>query len=158
MCILGLVILLNFSAQDFLTPGFIEKGIILQNVDVQGSSSVNGIMHVNEINKQYVVILSNNGSPSKFDVQIENSQWGVMHNTIFEKGVIKFSPNISGDYLISVKNQSGKPTTVSLSYGTYYDYTKTSLMMTMLCVLLIIGGSYLILHRYFIKMNTWQLN
>lgn len=156
MCVSGLVIFVNFSAEDFLTPGFNEKGIILQNVEIQGGSSVNGIIHVNEINKQYVVILSNDGSTSKFDVKIENSQWGVIHNTIFEKGVIRFNPDIKGDYQISIKNQSGKPTSVSISYGTYHDdYTQTSLTITALWALLIIGGSYLILHRYFIKMNTW---
>ena len=155
MCVFGLVILLNFSAQDFLTPGFIEKGIVLQNVAIPSGSSVTGIIHVAEINKQYVVILSNDGSPSKFDVKIENSQWGIVHNTIFEKGVIKFTPDVKGDYRISIQNQSGKPSSMSTSYGTSNDYTQTSLIMTALWILLIVGGSYLILHRYFTKTNIW---
>lgn len=152
---MGIVIFLNFSMQDFLTPGFIEKGIILENVEMQGSSSVNGIIHVDEIGKQYVVILSDNGSPIEFDVKISDSKGEIMHNIIFEKGQTEFVPDVKGDYTIYVKNQSGKSTSVSLIYGISHEYTTTSMMMTTLWVLLVIGGNYMIFHKHFTKINNW---
>ena len=154
MCGMGIIIFLNFSAQDFLTPGFVEKGIILENVEMKGSSSTNGIIHVDEIGKKYIVVLSDNGSPTMFDVKIRGSQGDMTHNTIFEKGEIRFTPDVKGDYTIYVKNQSGKPASVSLSYGLSHDYTQTSLMMSALWVLLIIGGNYLILHKHFTNTPT----
>lgn len=154
MCGMGIIIFLNFSAQDFLTPGFIEKGIILENAELKGSSSTNGVIHVDEIGKQYVVILSDNDSPTKFDVQIDDLQGEVLHDTIFKNGEIRFTPDMKGDYAINIKNESGKPVTVSLNYGLTHDYTQTSLMMSALWVLLIIGGNYLILHKHFTNTST----
>ena len=154
MCGMGIMIFLNFSAQDFLTPGFIEKGIILENVDLKGGSSASGIIHVDEIGKQYVVILSGNGLPTQFNVQIDSSQGEIIHDTIFKNGEIKFTPDVKGDYIINIKNESGKPSSVSLSYGLPHDYTQTSLMMSALWVILIIGGNYLILHKHFTNTAT----
>ena len=154
MCGMGIIIFLNFSAQDFLTPGFIEKGIILENVELKGSSSVSGVIHVDEIGKQYVVILSDNGTPTKFDVQIDGSQGEIIHDAIFKNGEIGFTPDMKGDYAINIKNESGKPASVSLNYGLSHVYTQTSLMMSALWVLLIMGGNYLILHKHFTNTST----
>ncbi|MHB8601541.1 MAG: hypothetical protein ACYC6W_07370 [Nitrosotalea sp.] len=154
MCGVGIIIFLNFSMQDFLTPGFIEKGIILENVEMQGGSSHDGIMHVDEIDKQYVIILSDNDSPTRFDVTIVGSQGEVLHNAIFEQGEIRFTPDVKDDYQVHVKNQSGKPASVSIIYGVSHNYNQTSLIMTALWVLLVIGGNYLILHKHFTKVNN----
>ena len=154
MCGMGIMIFLNFSAQDFLTPGFIEKELILENVDLKGGSSISGVIHVDEIGKQYVVILSDNDSPTKFDVRIDGSQGEIIRDTIFKNGEIRFTPDMKGDYIINIKNESGKPSSVSLSYGLPHDYTQTSLMMSALWILLIIGGNYLILHKHFTNTAT----
>ena len=154
MCGMGIIIFLNFSAQDFLTPGFIEKGIILENVELKGDSSTSGVIHVDETGKQYVVILSDNDTPTKFDVIIDGSQGEIIHDTIFKNGEIGFTPDVKGDYAINIKNESGKPASVSLSYGLPHVYTQTSLMMSALWVLLIIGGNYLILHKHFTNTAT----
>jgi hypothetical protein len=154
MCGMGIIIFLNFSAQDFLSPGFIQQGIIFENVELKGSSSANGIIHVDEIGKQYVVVLSDNSSPTKFDVRIEGSQGEILHESLFEKGEITFAPDFKGDYTINVKNESGKPVSLSLSYGLPHVYTQTSLMMGVLWVLLLIGGNYLILHKHFTNTTT----
>ena len=154
MCGMGIIFFLNFSAQDFLTPGFIEKGIILENVELKGSSSTSGVIHVDEIGKQYVIILSDNDTPTKFDVIIDGSQNEITHDVVFKNGEIRFTPDMKGDYTITIKNESGKPTSVSLSYGLPHAYTQTSLMMSALWVLLIIGGNYLILHKHFTNTAT----
>jgi hypothetical protein len=155
MCGMGIVIFLNFSIQDFLTPGFTEKGIILESVEMQGDSSINGIMHVDEIGKQYVLVLSDNDRPAKFDIQIDGTKGEISHNAIYEKGAIAFTPDVKGDYSVYLKNQSGKSASVSLSYGLSHNYDQVSLMMTGLCVLLIIGGNYLILHKHFTNISNW---
>ena len=154
MCGMGIIIFLNFSAQDFLTPGFIEKGIILENVELKGSSSTNGVIHIDEIGKQYVVFLSSNDSPTKFDIQIDGSQGEMLHDTIFKNGEIRFTPDLKGDYTINIKNESGKPASVSLNYGLPHVYTQTYLVMSALWILLIIGGNYLILHKHFTNTAT----
>lgn len=154
LCGMGIIVFLNFSAQDFLTPGFIEKGVVFENVELPGSSSTSGIIHVDEIGKQYVVILSDNGTPTQFDVLINDLQGGTIHETIFKNGEIRFTPDMKGDYTINLKNESGKPTSVSLSYGLPHVYTQTYLVMSALWVLLVISGNYLILHKHFTNSAT----
>ena len=153
MCTIGIVIFFNFSVHDFLTPGFVQKGIVLENYEIKGDSSYIGTIHVDQTSTRYTIILSDNDSPTNFDVRIGNSHEDLLHETIFKKGVIQFTPGIKGYYVISIQNQSGQPASVSLSYGISHDYTVNSLMTTTIWVLLIIGGNYVILHRYLPKIG-----
>lgn len=153
MCAAGIVIFLNFSVHDFLTPGFVQKGIVLENYEIKGDSSYVGTIHVDQTGMSYAIILSDNDSPTNFDVRIGNSQEDLLHETIFKKGAIQFTPSTTGDYVITIQNQSGQPTLVSLSYGISHDYTVNSLMTTVIWVLLVIGGNYVILHRYLPKIG-----
>jgi len=153
MCAAGIVIFFNFSVTDFLTPGFVQKGIVLENYEIKGDSSYVGTIHVDQTGIPYTIVLSDNDSPTNFDVRIGNSQEDLVHETIFKKGVIQFTPGTTGDYVISIHNQSGQPASVSLSYGISHDYTVNSLMTTAIWVLLIIGGNYVILHRYLPKIG-----
>lgn len=153
MCVVGIVIFLNFSVHDFLTPGFVQKGIILENYDIKGDSIYDGVIHVDQTSAPYTIVLSDNGSPTKFDVRIGNSQEDLLHETIFKKGTIQFTPGTKGDYTIRVQNQSVQPTSISLSYGMSHDYTTTSLVTTAMWVLLVIGGNYVILHKHFVKIG-----
>lgn len=153
MCAAGIVIFFNFSVSDFLTPGFVQKGIVLENYEIKGDSSYVGTIHVDQNGIPYTIVLSDNGSPTNFDVRIGNSQEDLLHETIFKKGVIQFTPSTTGDYAIGIQNQSGQPASVSLSYGISHDYSVNSLMTTAIWVLLVIGGNYVILHRYLPKIG-----
>ena len=153
MCTIGIAIFFNFSVHDFLTPGFVQKGIVLENYEIKGDSSYVGTIHVDQTGTPYTIILTDNDSPTNFDIRIGNSQEDLLHETIFKKGVIQFTPESKGDYVISVQNQSGQPASVSLSYGISHDYTVNSLMTTAIWVLLLIGGNYVILHRYLPKIG-----
>ncbi len=153
MCAVGIAIFLNFSVHDFLTPGFIQKGVILENYEIKGDSTYDGIIHVDDTSVPYAIVLSDNGSPTTFDVRIANSQEDLLHKTIFEKGTIQFTPGAKGDYTIHVQNQSGQPASISLSYGVSHDYTTTSLVTTAMWVLLVIGGNYVILHKHLTKIG-----
>ena len=153
MCAVGIVIFLNFSMHDFLTPGFTQKGVILENYEMKGDSTYDGIIHVDDTSVPYTIVLSDNGSPTTFDIRIGNSQEDLLHKTIFEKGTIQFTPGTKGDYIIRIQNQSGQPASISLSYGVSHDYTVMSLVTTAMWVLLVIGGNYVILHKYLAKIG-----
>ena len=154
MCGMGIIIFLNFPMQDFLTPGFVQKGIILESFEMKGDSSYDGTMHVDKIGTPYVLALSDNGSPTKFDVRIEGMQGEVYHDEIFEKGQVRFTPDVTGDYSIHIKNQSVNPSSVTVIYGLPVEYDQTALLMTAIWVLLIIGGNYLILHKHFTRISN----
>jgi hypothetical protein len=55
ICVVGIVIFFNFSAYDFLTPGFVQKGIILENNEIKGDSSYVGIIHVDQTSTPYTL-------------------------------------------------------------------------------------------------------
>jgi len=147
ICGLGFGILLNSSWNDFLTPGFMESGI-LTSAQIPAQESMSNVLHVNEVNKPITLLISHQNSPVAFNIKIENSQGTIIYNANVVKSSVTFVPDISGDYLVSIKNLSGKEALVNVSYG----YTQTSENITLfsfLWVFLILGGNYLIIHTYF---------
>jgi len=147
MCGLGLIMFMNFSLTDFLMSGFVEKGT-LAATQIPAQESVSRVMHVDETNKPMTLLLSHQDSPVTFNVKIENLQ-GI---TVYDKNVVKptvtFVPDLSGDYLVSIKNLSSKDTIVSVSYG-YLRTSENVFLFSVLWVLFIIGGNYIIIHTYF---------
>src|SRR6185437_3717605 len=71
MCAAGIVMFFNFSVSDFLTPGFVQKGIVLENYEIKGDSSYVGVIHVDQTGIPYSIILSDNGSPANFMYELE---------------------------------------------------------------------------------------
>jgi len=147
MCSLGFVILVNSSWNDFLTPGFKESGM-LTSAQIPAQESISDVLHVNKVNKPITLLISHQNSPIAFNIKIENSQGTIIYNANVVKSLVTFVPDISGDYLVSIKNLSSKGVMVNVSYG----YTQTSENITLfsfLWVFLILGGNYLIIHTYF---------
>jgi len=152
MCSLGFVILLNSSWNDFLTPGFMESGI-LTFTQIPAQESVSDVLHVNEVNRPMTLLISHQNSPVAFNIKIENSQRTIIYNANVVKSLVTFVPHISGDHLISINNLSSKYVMVNVSYG----YTQTSENITLfsfLWVFLILGGNYLIIYTYFSRTKN----
>ncbi len=147
MCSLGFIIFLNFSSSDFLTPGFIEKGILTET-QIPSQESVSSVLHIDEIKKPVTLSISNQDSPVTFNIKIENPQGMTVYNANVVKSIVTFVPDIPGDYLVSIKNLSSKDTSVSISYG--YSRTSENIsLFSILWVFLILGGNYLIIHAHF---------
>jgi len=147
MCSLGFVIFLNFSSNDFLTSGFTQRGLLI-DTQIPAQESVSSTLHIDEIKKPVTLIISNQNSAVAFSIRIENSQGIVVYNANVIKPIVTFVPDISGDYLVFIKNLSSKDTTVSISYGYLHNSENISLF-SILWAFLIIGGNYLIIHTYF---------
>ena len=147
MCGLGFVILVNFSWNDFLTPGFIESKI-LTSAQIPAQESISYVLHVNEVSKPITLLISHQNSPVAFNIKIENSQGAIIYNANVIKSSVTFVPDISGDYLVLIKNLSSKDVTVNVSYG-YTQNSENITLFSFLWVFLILGGNYLIIHTYF---------
>jgi hypothetical protein len=147
MCSLGFVIFLNFSSNDFLTSGFTERGLLI-DTQLPSQESVSSTLHIDEIKRPVTLIISNENSPVAFSIRIENSQGMAVYNANVLKPIVTFVPDISGDYLVFIKNLSSKDTNVSISYGYLHNSENISLF-SILWAFLIIGGNYLIIHTYF---------
>ena len=61
ICGLGFGILLNSSWNDFLTPGFMESGI-LTSAQIPAQESMSNVLHVNEVNKPITLLISHQNS------------------------------------------------------------------------------------------------
>ena len=147
LCSLGLIMFMNFFSTDFLIPGFVEKGV-LTTTQIPAQESVSSVLHVDETNKPMTLLLSHQDSPITFNVKIENLQGIIIYNKNVIKPTVTFVPDLSGDYLVSIKNLSSKDTIVSVSYG-YWRTSENVSLFSILWVLLIIGGNYVIIHTYF---------
>jgi hypothetical protein len=154
MCGLGLIIFAFFSAQDFLTPGLIQQGVAMQEKEIQPHSSASGILHLNEIDKPIVVLVSNIDSQTTFDMRVEGTHGTILHDLNYQKGEVLLTPDEPGDYQISLKNLSSKSVTVDVIYGLKKNYDNISWYLTTLWTLLIIGGNYLIIHTHFTSVKT----
>src|SRR2546428_8909728 len=105
-------------------------------------------MHVIKTEKALTFLLSHQDSLISFNVKIENLQGIIVYDKNVVKPTVTFVPDLSGDYLVSIKNLSSKDTIVSVSYG-YLLTSENVSLFSVLWVLLIIGGNYIIIHTYF---------
>ncbi len=137
---------MNSSWYDFLTPGFVEKGVLV-SMQIPSQESISDVLHVTDITKPMTLLISSQNPPVAFNIKIQNSQGTILYNANIVKPRVIFSPDTYGDYLVSIKNLSSKDTIVYISYG--YAQTENSELFSFLWVLFIVSGNYLIIHTYF---------
>lgn len=139
---------MNLSADDFLSPGFVVKGILLQGTPIAAQESTAIHFQINDA-KPITLLISASDSPTAFDIQVEGPQGMVYHNSDLIKPSLTFTPDSAGDYLITIKNLSGKATTINVNDGYLKGYEFTQVLLVILSMIMIIGGNYVIVNNYF---------
>jgi hypothetical protein len=150
ICFLGFVLMLTFSGQDILTPGFNQNGLVIQDTEVKPHESIIGSVHIDKISGPVTLMLSSVNNPIVFDIQIETPDNLIIHRE-YLNGRLDFVPTTSGDYIISVKNLSLRSTVLRMSYGSTVDEDNSVTFYTTLWMGLIIGGNYLIIHSRYVN-------
>ncbi|GEM_PF-2220481 len=147
MSAIGFLIFLNFSADDFLSPGFVEKGTLLQRTQLGGQEFFSTPLYSDNL-KPVSLLISASDSTVAFDIQVESTYGIVFHNMGSAKSPLTFVPDSKGDYLVTIKNLSSKTITVNVSYGYLKNYESNQILFVILSMFLIIGGNYIIVHNF----------
>jgi len=149
MCCIGFALMLTFSAQDILTPGFVKSGIVIAETEIKPDESISGTIYMEKTHLPITLMLSSVNNPVIFNLKIETPE-GVTINKEYSGGLLKFTPDTSGDYIISIKNLSLKSSVVTISYGSTVNDGNT-VFVTALWLGLLIGGNYLVVHSHFLS-------
>ena len=141
--------MLTFSAQDILTPGFVKSGIVISDTEIKPDETISGTIHTEKTHLPITLMLSSVNNPVIFNIKIETPE-GATINKDYSGGLLKFTPDTSGDYIISIKNLSLKPSVITMSYGSEVDDGNT-VFVTVVWLGLLIGGNYLVVHSHFLN-------
>ena len=155
MSAIGFLIFINFSADDFLSPGFVVKETLLQGVQLPAQESVSIPFQVQDV-KPVTLLISASDPPVAFDIQVDGPQGTVYHNSDLIKPSMTFAPDSAGDYHVTVKNLSGKTTSVNISNGYLKSYEFTQVLLVILSIMMLIGGNYFIVHNCFSSLQNYS--
>jgi hypothetical protein len=155
MSAIGFLIFINLSADDFLSPGFVVKGILLQGTQVAAQESVSIPFQINDV-KPITLLVSASDAPVAFNIQVDGPRGIVYHDSDLIKSSLTFTPDSIGDYIVTVKNLSSKTTVVNISEGYVKNYENMQVILVILSMFMIIGGNYLIVNNYFFSLRNYS--
>lgn len=155
ICVIGFIIFLNFSADDFLSPGFIEKSRLLQGTQIGPQESSSVTLSIVDI-KPVTLLVSSLDPTITFDIQVDGPNGMVFHKMSSSKSTFTFTPDSKGDYLLTIKNLSSKTTTVNVSDGSLKSYENREILLVVLSMSMIIGGNYLVVQNYFSSLRNYS--
>lgn len=150
---MGIVIFTNFFPEDFLQPGFIEDGIVIQNEQILPQEVTNGIMTITNPEKDMVINIYDPLLQIPIQLEIKDSDGAVLYDSkTITKTSIMFKPDMVGKYDVLITNLGSKTAELTVSYGHKIsdgsgDDLKSILDISAVC--LIISGAYLIIHTDF---------
>ena len=155
MSVIGFLIFINLSADDFLSPGFVTKDILLQGTSIGAQESFSTPMLISDM-APVTILVSTSNPPVAFDVQIESQQGTITHIPNLIKSTLTFTPDSTGSYIITIKNLSSKTATINLSDGYLKSYENNQVFLVILSMAMIIGGNYFIVHNYFSSLRNYS--
>lgn len=153
--IIGFIIFLNFSADDFLSPGLVQARSLLHGTQLEAQEYVSAPFILDEL-KPVSILISTSSSPVAFDIIVEGPSGTVLHNTGEAKSTFTFTPDSKGDYLVTIKNLSSKTTFLDVNEGYLKTYENTQVVLVVLAMFMIIGGNYLIVNNYFSSLQNYS--
>ena len=151
--VIGIVIFTNFFPEDFLQPGFVEDGIVIQNEQILPQELTSGIMTITNPEKDMVINIYDPLLQIPVQLEIKDSNGETLYNSkVITKTSIMFKPYMIGKYNVLITNLGSKTSELTVNYGHKIhngnqDNLKSTLDMSAVCM--IITGAYLIIHTDF---------
>ena len=151
MCIAGLAIFAFLSPIDFLEPGFVRDGILIQDQYISSNESLESILYLVKEDQDVTVSVMNPISEVKLRLEIKDSE-GITINKIDSSKAAKvtYRTESVGKYAVTVTNLGTETTKITVAYGhsiSEIEGQEINAILGTSWSLLIIVGSYLILHR-----------
>lgn len=153
MCIGGLAIFAYLSPVDFLEPGFVIDGVLIQDQYVSPNDSFESTIFVTKEGQEVTVSVTNPMSEVPLRLEIKDPE-GMTINNIDSSNEpkITFKTENVGKYTVTLSNVGTELTKITMQYGHSIHNTieqETNAILGASWIILIILGSYLILHTDF---------
>jgi len=155
LSVIGFLIFINLSADDFLSPGFVTKGTLLQGTQINSQDSISTSLQIDAVQSMTFLITSSN-SPTAFDIQVESPKGIIIHDPNLVKSTITLTPDSTGTYLVTIKNLSSKTTFINMDYGYLKNYDNSQILLVVISMFMIIGGNYFIVHNHFSSLSRYS--
>jgi len=155
LSVIGFLIFINLSADDFLSPGFVTKGTLLQGTQINSQDFISTSLQIDDVQPMTFLITSSS-SPIAFDIQVESPKGIIIHNPNMIKPTITFTPDSTGTYLVTMKNLSSKTTSINIDYGYLKTYDSSQVLLVLVSMFMIIGGNYFIVHNHFSSLSRYS--
>jgi len=153
MCIGGLAIFVYLSPVDFLEPGFVIDGTLIQDQYISPNDSLESALFLTKEGQEVTVSVTNPISKVPLRLEIKDPEGMTINNIDSSKGPkITFRTESVGKYTVTLTNVGTEMTKITTQYGHSVPETvgqETNAILGVSWILLIIMGSYLILHTDF---------
>ncbi|MGI0027313.1 MAG: hypothetical protein ACREAD_05675 [Nitrosopumilaceae archaeon] len=138
--------------EDFLHPGFIDDGVIIQDERILSRQSLDTLMTITDIQKDTVITISNPLPQILFGIEIKNPDGLTVYSKTNAKTPYLFKPDMVGKFSVIITNLGDKTTAITVNYGHHTfegNGNDPKSILDMLSLGLIIMGAYLIIHTDF---------
>ncbi len=162
VCIIGITILIFILPADFLHPGFVDDGILIQSQQLSPRQSINSAIQVDDTNKGVAVFIVNPSYNIPLKIDIKNPDGMTIYTSYLDTKEVTFNPDIIGKYTVMITNKGSETAVLSASYGHYIDQTLSTnefrTILEILSVIFVIVGSYFIINIDFGLLSTPRNN
>lgn len=154
LCIAGLVIFVYLSPSDFLEPGFVRDGILIQDQYVSPTESLSAILPVKYTGQDVTVSVINPLSDIPLRIEIKDPDGMTIYDSdSYNSLKATFRTEVIGKYTVTVTNIGSEITKITVPYGHHLPEMNngqdTDVVLGVLWIPLVILGSYLIVHTDF---------
>ena len=154
MCVTGLAIFTYLSPSDFLTPGFVRDGILIQSQPILPSNTLGATILVTALGHDMSIFVDKPSSAVSLKIMIKDPDGTMVQEAdSTESFKITFTPQILGKYTVTISSLGSKPTMISAYYGHHLSKVTDSqdgqAIIGYLWIPLVIIGCYLIVHTDF---------
>ena len=162
MCIAGLTIFLYLSPSDFVTPGFVRDGMLIQSQPILPSEALSATILVSDLEHDISIFVDKPSSDVSLKMEVKDPDGARVRDAdSTESFKITFTPQILGKYTVTISSLGSKPTMISAYYGHHLpevtDAQDGQAILDYLWIPLVIVGSYLIVHTDFkVFSKSWK--
>lgn len=148
LCVVGLAIFAYLSPTDFLEPGFVRDGILIQDQYVLPNEAVTVMLPVAEIGQDMKISATNTSPDVPLRIEIKDPDRITIYDDSKSKKA-EFNAQTIGKYLVTITNIGTDLTKITVPYG--HNVHKTAhnnndAILGVLWITFIIAGSYVIVH------------
>lgn len=153
MCATGMAIFTYLSPVDFLEPGFVRDGILIQDQYVSPHESLEVMLDIAYPLQSVTISVDNPLYDIPLRLEIKDPV-GIIVSKSDSSKLLKatFRTENLGKYTVTITNLGSETTKITVPYGHNISQNaeqETYTMLGVLWILLIIIGSYLIIHTDF---------
>lgn len=150
ICVAGLSVLAYLSPEDFLEPGFVTDGIIIQDQYISPKESIESFLYLTKEGQSMTISVLNPMSEVPLRLELKDPDGMTIKQIDSSKPLkLTFRTENVGKYTVTITNIGTQVTKITIPYGHSISEAgepEINKVLGVVWILLVFTGSYLILH------------